>query len=407
MNPTANFTEPTPPPESVPSGALVEALKLMTIVTLVTTLGLLANNRDFFTYSKEHVGSLYTTLLSKNKNTQTSQSSEKDSVSLEDEAGSPLSPVDDIRTSVPKDAVVPTQEPKKQVKVASDYEELNQGISDTDESYRPKVSPCVRPMGYSIKTFDTRFGISKEEFIKNIEQASSIWENSVSKDLFYYNENGPLTINLIYDERQAQTEVINNLAFEIENSKDTATHIKTIHEEEKRAYNEAGQQLTNDTEVYETRYKIYADKVAMYNAQGGAPQQEYDAMALELEQLKQEAKNLEVRRDELLKTMDLINAKVARYNELVIYINTLIKKSNSLGAAKFTEGRFVPRTNTVDIFQYNDSNKLLRVVTHELGHVLGINHNDNHYSIMYSFNSATTTTLSDEDEAELALLCNQ
>jgi hypothetical protein len=260
-------------------------------------------------------------------------------------------------------------------------------------------------MGYTIKTFDTRFGISKESFIQTINQASSIWENAVSKKLFYYDEKGPLTINLIYDERQAQTEIINNLAFEIENSKDTANSIKAAHEEEKRTYNEEGKRLTDDTEVYEIQYKIYADKVAMYNAQGGAPQKEYDAMALELEQLRQEAKNLEARRDQLLQTMDIINAKVSRYNELVVYINSLIKKSNSLGAAKFTEGRFVPRTNTVDIYQYNDNNKLLRVVTHELGHVLGINHNNNQYSIMYSFNSATTTALSEEDTAELSALC--
>jgi predicted Zn-dependent protease len=262
-------------------------------------------------------------------------------------------------------------------------------------------------MGYKINTFDARFGITKENFIKTIDQASLIWEDAVSKDLFYYDENGPLTINLIYDERQQQTEIINNLAFEIENSKDTATHIKAVQEVEKQSYNEEGMKLTEDTAMYETRYKLYADKVEMYNAQGGAPQNEYDAMSLELEQLRQEAKNLESRRDQLLKTMDLINAKVSRYNELVAYINTLIKKSNSLGAAKFTEGRFVPRTNTVDIYQYNDNNKLLRVVTHELGHVLGINHNDNHYSIMYSFNSATTTTLSAEDKADLIALCNQ
>jgi predicted Zn-dependent protease len=260
-------------------------------------------------------------------------------------------------------------------------------------------------MGYTIKTFDTRFGISKESFIETIEKSSAIWEGAVSKRLFYYDEKGPLTINLIYDERQEQTDIINNLAIEIENSKESANAIKAVHEAEKRTYQEDGQRLTTDTDMYEVRYKAYAAKVEMYNAQGGAPQDEYNAMAIELEQLKQEAKNLEARRDQLLKTMDLINAKVARYNELVIYINTLIKKSNSLGAAKFTEGRFVPRTNTVDIYQYNDKNKLLRVVTHELGHVLGINHNDNRYSIMYSFNSATTTTLSDDDKESLAKIC--
>lgn len=107
----------------------------------------------------------------------------------------------------------------------------------------------------------------------------------------------------------------------------------------------------------------------------------------------------------LLSLMESINAKIRRYNEFVAYINTLIKQSNSLGAKKFTEGRFDPNNNTIDIFQYNDTNKLLRVMAHELGHVLGINHNKNVASIMYSMNSATTTELSREDREALQEVC--
>ena len=103
--------------------------------------------------------------------------------------------------------------------------------------------------------------------------------------------------------------------------------------------------------------------------------------------------------------MESINAKVLKYNELTVYINSLIKKSNALGSNKFTEGRFSPNSNTIDIYQYNNDTKLLRVLTHELGHVLGINHNKNIYSIMYTSNSATTTSLSKEDLQALTLVC--
>ena len=95
--------------------------------------------------------------------------------------------------------------------------------------------------------------------------------------------------------------------------------------------------------------------------------------------------------------MEKINAKVTHYNELVAYTNSLINQSNTLGTKKFTEGRFNPTTNTIDIYQYADPIKLRRVITHELGHVIGINHTSNMSSIMYSVNSGTTTTLSAED----------
>jgi predicted Zn-dependent protease len=260
-------------------------------------------------------------------------------------------------------------------------------------------------MEYTIGSFDTRFGITREQFIQKIDDAGNLWGNVVGKKLFSYSPQGTLTINLVYDERQARTEEVNNLALEIENSKTAAENIRLVYEQEKEMYLSDAEQLTKDNENFQLRYKAYNEKVATYNASGGAQKIEYEAMMSELAGLKKESELLETRRVDLLSLTDSINAKIRRYNEFVAYINTLIKQSNSLGAKKFTEGRFDPNNNTIDIFQYNDTNKLLRVMAHELGHVLGINHNKNVASIMYSMNSATTTELSREDREALQEVC--
>lgn len=287
------------------------------------------------------------------------------------------------------------------------YLQEHLGTSDTDESYKPSISPCAKPMGYTIGTFDTRFGISKSLFLQEIKQASETWGDASGKTLFYYDESGPLTINLIYDSRQARTQDINYLALEIDNSKKTADQIKQYYEEEKILYDRESVQLTDDAESFQLRYKAYMNKVTLYNSQGGAQKGEYDAMTSELESLKSEAKALEARKESIAITAESLNKKVAKYNNFITYINGLISQSNALGGKKFTEGRFAPGTNTIDIYQYTDSTKLRRVITHELGHVLGINHNTNMYSIMYSVNSATTTILSKEDLRDLRIVCPQ
>jgi predicted Zn-dependent protease len=287
------------------------------------------------------------------------------------------------------------------------YIAMEEGQSDTDSSYRPSVSPCKVTMGYTIGEFDTHFGISKAKFIEEIDAAAALWGDQFGKKLFTYNEKGPLTINLIYDERQARTEDVNNLALEIENAKGTADTLKKVYEQEKIIYLGDGEQLTKDSEALKARYQVYSDKVAMYNSQGGAPQAEYNQMTQELEALKQQSKDLTVRRDALLTYMEVINSKVSRYNELVVYINSLITKSNSLGAKKFTEGKFTPRSNTIDIYQYNNLVKLRRVIAHELGHVLGINHTESLSSIMYAVNSGTTTVLGADDIVALKEVCPQ
>lgn len=287
----------------------------------------------------------------------------------------------------------------------STYVSIDEGTPDTVVTYKPSISPCKVTMGYTIGTFDTHFGISKDTFISEINKASSLWGDQVGKTLFTYNQNGPLIINLIYDERQARTDTVNNLVLEIENSKATAETIKNTYETEKTIYLGDAEQYSKDGAAFTARYDAYKDKVDMYNNQGGAPADIYNQLNQELQYLKEESKSLEERRISLAAYIDTINAKVNRYNELVVYINSLITKSNEVGGNTFTEGRFTPSTKTVDIYQFNNMLKLRRVVTHELGHVLGINHNDNVYSIMYSSNSATTTVLSDEDIQALFKVC--
>lgn len=287
------------------------------------------------------------------------------------------------------------------------YIPMKVGVPDTDLAYRPAISPCTVTMKYKIGTFDLRFGISKEFFIQEVDKAASLWGEKLGKALFEHSPDGTLTINLIYDERQAKTDAGNNLALEIQNSKDAASALKKIADIEKEIYLGDGAQLTKDNDAFKVRYDIYMAKVAMYNSNSGAPQAEYELMTKELEALKQESKLLSSRREQLLAYMETINAKVTHYNELIVYINGLIVRSNELGAKEFTEGKFTPRYNTIDIYQYNDLVKLRRVVAHELGHVIGVHHNENVQSIMYSMNSATTTYLSDDDTQALYKICPQ
>lgn len=304
---------------------------------------------------------------------------------------------DDRQTSV---TVPKVTENKKGV-----YEVLETTHSDTDDSYRPVISPCVTPMKYTIGSFDPRFNITKEKFLEISKEAAKAWEQPVGTSLFTYDPQGKLKINLVYDERQATTVNLGYLALEIENSKQTAENIRKGYESEKVSYTNDSEAFNIDAKLFQERYAAYNDKVKSYNDKGGASQAEYDVMMKELDQLKTDSSQFETRRQSLLMRMETINTNVTRYNELVSYINTLIKKSNTIGSRTFTEGKFTPAINTIDIYQYADETKLKRVLMHEFGHVIGIGHVKNVLSIMYSFNSGTSTNLSEEDITALKEIC--
>lgn len=386
---------------------LVNIFKVISSFVLIVILVSLITKRELRLFVQDTFEDVFTTSIStqdpiplpvNNLLIEQSSSGKQASTSLEAKTSS--------KNTISETAVkLPTKQ-VEQMPVTTAYEKLNESHSDTDESYKPIVSPCKVTMGFKIGAFDTRFGITKEEFIQEIETSAKVWEDNVDRDLFKYNDNGPLTINLIFDERQARTVDIGYLALEIENSKNAAQTLKDAYEQQKEEYTQKGQIFTAESEAFKVVYKTYEDKVAEYNAKGGATKTEYDAMMIELAELQKRSKALEEERQKLLIIMEEINAKVARYNEFVIYINNLIKKSNSLGVKKFIEGRFVPSTNTIDIYQFTTRIKLQRVITHELGHVLGINHNDNAYSIMYSLNAGTSTALTQEDLQDLKESCS-
>lgn len=384
---------------------VVRIFKALSSIALVAVLFLLTTNREIILSPKKITPHKKTTQTEFNQPApillqQDATTSEAAVIApLTENQPAPIVEISPIKQEPVAEAVETTKK--------SLYIPMEEGQSDTDNSYQPSISPCKVTMGYKIGRFDTQFGISKIKFIEEIDAASSLWGEQVEKNLFKYDEKGPLTLNLIYDERQAQTEDIKNLAIEIENTKNTAEALKKTFEQEKIIYVGDGEQLMKESEDLKTKYEIYSDKVKMYNSQGGAPYPEYERMNQELETLKQTSKNLTIRRDALIVYMGEINAKVTRYNELVSYINTLIKRSNTLGAKRFTEGRFSPSTNTIDIYQYNDTVKLRRVIAHELGHVLGINHTETLSSIMYAVNTGTSTSLSTEDVRALHEVCPQ
>jgi hypothetical protein len=240
------------------------------------------------------------------------------------------------------------------------------------------------------------------------EESSSLWENALGKKLFQYNKEAnqeDLTVNLIYDERQALTDQNKLLGTEIENTKDTAKKLELEYESMKIIFLRIKDEYTSGVDNFTLRQKKYNDTVAYWNEKGGAPQADYDALTLEKGQLQKVADTLTQKHNTLIAMLADINAKITRHNELIIFANENINENNSSANKKFTEGNYNSGTNKIIIYQFTDDIKLKRVLAHEFGHALGIDHAKNNQSIMYAINSATTTDLSFEDIQALKAVC--
>ena len=105
---------------------------------------------------------------------------------------------------------------------------------------------------------------------------------------------------------------------------------------------------------------------------------------------------------------DEISALIVKYNLLVDRVNANIGTINQTANKEFEEGTYISDASgaRIDIYEFSDEAKLIRVLAHELGHALGLDHNSNLDSIMYAMNQSSNMILTADDVQALKMKCN-
>lgn len=272
--------------------------------------------------------------------------------------------------------------------------------------FLPKKEPCDTPIQYRLGSFDSRFNINKEDFLKDINTSTTIWGEAINKNLFEYNPKGKLVINLIYDVRQKTTQENEILKTDITKINNLAKTAKEQYLTLQNNSNALEEEYQKQLALFEQHRNDYTSQVEYWNKQGGAPETEYNALVKYRETLSYEQSLLENKRLEvnamIAKTNDFIN----KYNLLVNTANVNVDTINKTAGREFEEGVYDPNTNEINIYEFSNKQKLIRVLIHELGHSLGLPHNNNPEAIMYTLNNGSTTELSKEDLQSLKLRCN-
>jgi vacuolar-type H+-ATPase subunit I/STV1 len=268
--------------------------------------------------------------------------------------------------------------------------------------------PCSAPLTYSIGSFDSRFGVTQADFIKEVQAAESVWENAAGRDLFKYDPNSSFKVNLIYDDRQAQTDAYKQIEDTLQSSENQFNSLDEEYKSLAAEYQQKHDAYTVSSSKLESDLAAYNKEVDSWNKKGGAPESEYQKLDAEKADLDARSQALESDRQALNALGSKVNLLADEGSGVAAnYNNTVSTYNEKFGTStEFDQGDY--RGNVINIYQFKGMNDLELVLAHELGHALGMNHVQNSKSIMYyllqdqNLNDIKPTA---EDMAELDSVC--
>lgn len=272
-----------------------------------------------------------------------------------------------------------------------------------------KVNPCVTPITYSIGELDSQFNVNGDDFKKAIKEAEDLWENASNRNLFEYSPNGEMKVSLIYDYRQESTQKINYLDNNLKQDNSSYLNLKSQYESLIEKYNKANQELDTAVLAYNKKLAEYEKEVNAWNKNKGS-REKYDQLNVEKNELEKMSLDIQTKRNQINSLVPQVNRLADQLNVMASNLNLNIAKYNNVvqtADREFEQGNYIYEADSreINIYQFESRDKLVRVLAHEMGHALGIDHINDAEDVMYSYNIGESKNITEADLNQLNVVC--
>lgn len=280
----------------------------------------------------------------------------------------------------------------------------------TDETGIESV--CAEPLTFRVGNIDERFSITKSEVAGLMNDVAEIWSDAVDTSVIHYDEEGDISVNLVYAEEQQLSDRERQHRDRLEHEEFSITVLENEYQRMNREYEAEVQQYDKASAELQQSIDRLNQWVRQKNEQGGFNEQD-------LEQFEQRKAEIDQVKIDLARQEQTLKRKASELNEKITFLNQKVEAKNRLvdeynreftGVRKFTQGAYEWTNNsrTINIFHFLDKDELRLVIAHEMGHALGIGHVQNPESVMHELmenQDQKKLELTDEDIQALQNVC--
>lgn len=267
------------------------------------------------------------------------------------------------------------------------WRQAGDGVSSPQERVFAHA-PCAIPVHYRLGETDPRFGFDRLTVTTALVEAANLWQAMSDALLFIESDQpGAMIISMQFDQRQASANTRSALRGDMERDRARLEGDEAMLRQWGERIERARDAHDRAADELRSRGSAHEAAVSAWNAgEGARSEARRQALEAEREALQMVVADVQRMAEELKGEIDAYNRRAADMRQRVADFESRVARYNEASAGGPVESGLYRYERAlgrrIEVFRAESYDELVWVLTHELGHALGIGHVDDPGAVM-------------------------